>query len=184
MKDTKKILLVAAVVIAAIAGILYVSGVFTNDTFEPDGVATCKNPGTIGVRFGGNMYIDDTGLSVLGVRLDVQPSLTKVSVDSVSTFNSYSIGIEDFDYEVCAIDTKTNSQVGECFKGNSQLTTDDKTTKLLPWTLSLKMKDLNCNGQPDETFYFNIAAKISGSDIGENSQANKLLCVKNGVMGC
>lgn len=131
----------------------------------------CKD---IGVVVSGNVNIEDSAV------FDLEPSIRDISVDEVLADSKklLSFGVEQFTYEVDAIDEITNQRL-DVFSGSGELRSSDNKGISKSYSVNFIAADLNCDSQLDD-FNLKIKAELKGDDIGDRKEYEKLIRFRNG----
>ena len=181
MKNKKGLIQWVFIVIAALIIILFIllsKGVLgigkAHSLTQPSsGYSQDKCP-DMGVVVSGNVNIEDSAV------FDLEPSIKNIDVTEVTASGRslLKFGIEQFTYEVEAVDEITNQRL-DVFKGSGELRGSDNEGISKPYSVDFIIPDRNCDRSIDD-FNIKIKATLKGEDIGERAIYEKLIRVRDG----
>tara|TARA_Y100000034_G_scaffold2862_1_gene3528 strand:- start:604 stop:1167 length:564 start_codon:yes stop_codon:yes gene_type:complete len=173
-------IIIAIVGILALGLVLFSTGALgmsslTSETAKIPTYSKASCP-DLGLKIEGNVNVEDKAI------FDLEPGIKKIDVESVTSGGQslLAFGEEPFTYTVKGFDSSTNQKIGGTYSGTGNLKKEDNQGIDVPYVLSYKIPDNNCDKKIDD-FTLKIVAELKGADIASGfEKQTKLLKFKNG----
>ena len=131
-------------------------------------ISGCE-PDLLGVSIQGTTVVENSAF------WETEPSISRIEVDKVTAGRSL-IGFESFKIKVQAINPSTGNQVAVDTSKEAEI---DKTDVRVPYSLSFKMPDNNCDGTIDD-FDLRLESELISDDPGDVQEDSLNLNFRSG----